>query len=71
MEVGSNRKVGQCRCAVDQVLLLREMRVQHRRIAVRIEARDYMTRFKGLLGNEAAATRNDVMLGAGLAFHVW
>jgi len=45
--------------------------IQHRRVALRIEARDYVTRFKGLLGNEAAVARNDVMLGAGVAFHVW
>ena len=45
--------------------------IQHRRVALRLEARDYVTRFKGLLGNEAAVARNDVMLGAGLAFHVW
>lgn len=44
--------------------------IQNRRVALRIEARDYVTRFRGLLGNEAAVARNDVMLGAGVAFHV-
>jgi hypothetical protein len=40
------------------------------RFALRIEARDYLTRFKGLSGNEDAATRNEVALSAGLAYHL-
>ena len=45
--------------------------IQLRHVALRLEARDYVTRFKGLLGNEAAVARSDLMLGAGLAFHAW
>jgi hypothetical protein len=42
---------------------------QHLRIAARLEARDYVSQFKGLTGNESASTRNDLVLGGGLAFH--
>jgi len=37
-----------------------------RRVALRIEARDYVTGFKPLVGGGAADTRNDVVLMAGL-----
>jgi hypothetical protein len=43
---------------------------QLNRIALRFEARDYLTRFKGLSGNDPASTRNDVALTAGMAFHL-
>lgn len=43
--------------------------LQHARIAARIEARDYLSRFKGLTGTESVSTRNDLVLGGGLAFH--
>jgi hypothetical protein len=39
-----------------------------RRIRVRVEARDYVTGFKPLAGTGAAATRNDVVLMAGLRY---
>ena len=39
-------------------------------IALRLEARDYLTQFKGLSGNDAASTRNEVALSAALAFHL-
>ena len=44
---------------------------QLNRIALRVEARDYVTRFKGLFGNDGAQARNDLMMGAGIAFHFW
>ena len=43
--------------------------MQHLNIAMRLEARDYVSRFKGLTGNDKASTRNDLVLGGGLAFH--
>jgi hypothetical protein len=43
---------------------------QLRRIAVRCETRDYLTRFKGVTGSESASTRNELMLSAGLAYHL-
>lgn len=43
---------------------------QLNRIAIRFEARDYLTRFKGLTGNDPASTRNEVALTAGMAFHL-
>lgn len=43
---------------------------QLNRIALRFEARDYLTRFKGLTGNDPASTRNEVALTAGMAFHL-
>ena len=38
------------------------------RLRVRVEARDYVTGFKPLVGGGAAAARNDVMLLAGLRY---
>lgn len=43
--------------------------LQHQNLAARLEARDYVTRSKGLLGIDKTATRNDVVLGGGLSFH--
>jgi hypothetical protein len=43
---------------------------QLNRIALRFEGRDYLTRFKGLSGNDPAETRNEVALMAGMAFHL-
>ncbi len=40
-----------------------------RRVAVRLEVRDYATGFKPLVGSGASATRNDVMLMAGVRFN--
>ena len=40
------------------------------RIALRLEARDYLTRFKGLSGNESVSTRNEITISAGLAYHL-
>src|SRR5580765_2129454 len=39
-------------------------------LALRFEARDYLTSFKGVTGNGATSTRNEVALSAGLAFHL-
>ena len=44
--------------------------LQMSRAALRVEARDYLTRFKGLAGTEAASNRNEVALTAGLAYHL-
>jgi hypothetical protein len=44
--------------------------IQHQRIALRLEARDYVTRFNGLAGGDAAEARNDLMIAAGLAIHI-
>lgn len=43
---------------------------QLNRFAVRFEARDYLTRFKGLSGNDAASTRNEIALSTGMVFHL-
>jgi hypothetical protein len=43
--------------------------LQLARTALRVEARDYVSPFKGLMGGEEAAWRNDVMLAGGFAFH--
>ena len=43
---------------------------QLNRFAFRFEARDYLTRFKGLSGNEAASTRNEIALTTGMVFHL-
>jgi len=40
------------------------------RIAFRLEARDYLTRFRGPTGNGDATTRNEVAISAGLAYHL-
>lgn len=42
---------------------------QMNRIAVRIEGRDFVTRFKGLTGDAAAEARNDIAVATGVAFH--
>src|SRR5690606_3751524 len=51
---------------------------QHRNVALRIEARDYLSRFSGLpvgkhgehsLHDDDTTTRNDLMFGAGLSLH--
>jgi len=44
--------------------------LQFNRVAVRFEARDYLTRFKGVAGNEEASTRNELALSVGLAYHL-
>jgi hypothetical protein len=41
------------------------------RFGLRIEARDYVSRFTGLTGNESASARNDFAVLAGLAIHLW
>lgn len=41
------------------------------RVAVRLEARDYLTRFKGIQGGEPTETRNDVAVLGALAVHWW
>jgi hypothetical protein len=41
------------------------------RVAIRLEARDYMTRFKGIRGDEPADTRNDLAILGALAVHLW
>ncbi len=46
------------------------MEFQHKSIALRVEGRDYVSRFKGLTGDEKSSTRNDLMFGAGLSFHL-
>ena len=38
-------------------------------LAVRVEGRDYVTRFKGLAGDQPARTRNDVMTMLGVVVH--
>lgn len=43
---------------------------QLNRLALRFEARDYLTRFKGLSGNDPAATRNEVALTTAMVFHL-
>ena len=40
------------------------------RVAMRLEARDYLTRFKGLSGNDEVSTRNEVAISLGLAYHL-
>lgn len=45
--------------------------IQREQMALRLEVRDYVTRFKGLLGGEPARARNDLMVGAGVVFHIW
>ncbi len=39
------------------------------RFAVRIEGRDYVTRFRGLTGDDKAKARNDLTFATGVAFH--
>ena len=43
---------------------------QMSRAALRVEARDSLTRFKGPAGTDAASNRNEVALTAGLAWHL-
>jgi hypothetical protein len=40
------------------------------KMALRFEARDYVTRFEGISGNDPASTRNEVALTGGVAFHL-
>jgi hypothetical protein len=42
---------------------------QMSRIAIRLEGRQTVTRFKGLTGNDKAEARSDVEIGTGMAFH--
>ena len=42
---------------------------QLNRLALRVEARDYISRFKGLTGDDQADTRNDLAFTGGVAFH--
>lgn len=44
-----------------------EFQLDH--LAFRLEGRDYMTRFKGLQGNQGAESRNDVSVVSALAIH--
>lgn len=39
------------------------------RIALRVEARDYLTRFKGIRSTENPSTRNELALSAGIVLH--
>jgi hypothetical protein len=39
------------------------------RLAMRVEARDYLTRFKGLAGELESETRNDLALVSSFVFH--
>ncbi|HET9325914.1 MAG TPA: hypothetical protein VFQ05_04005 [Candidatus Eisenbacteria bacterium] len=43
---------------------------QMSRVAMRLEARDYLTQFKGLTGNDDVSTRNEVTISLGLAYHL-
>jgi len=43
--------------------------LQHEKLALRVEGRDYISRFKGLSGELEADTRQDIAVVAGLAFH--
>jgi hypothetical protein len=43
--------------------------LQHANIAVRLEARDYVTRFNGFRGELDAKTYNSLVVGGGLAYH--
>jgi hypothetical protein len=45
------------------------MEFQNGTLALRLEGRDYLTRFKGLTGNQDAKTRNDIMTMVGVALH--
>ena len=40
------------------------------RVSLRVEGRDYVSRFKGLSGLEKTSTRNDVNVWAALAYHL-
>jgi len=42
---------------------------QIRRIALRVEGRDYLSRFQGLSGTDRTRTANDVTVAGGVAFH--
>lgn len=43
--------------------------LQHQNIAVRLEARDYVTRFNGFRSELKTKTSNSLVVGGGLAFH--
>lgn len=43
--------------------------LQHANIALRLEGRDYLSRFNGLRGNEETSTRNELVLGGGFSYH--
>ncbi len=45
-----------------------ELAISH--VGARIEARDYVSRFKGLDGLDGSSTRNDLMLAGALTFHL-
>ena len=45
-----------------------ELAISH--VGARIEARDYVSRFKGLNGLDPSSTRNDLMLAGALTFHL-
>lgn len=40
-------------------------------IALRLEARDYFTRFRGVTGNQGTSVRSELAFTAGLAYHIW
>lgn len=44
--------------------------VDRNRLGARIEVRDYVSRFKGIEGEEPSSTRNDVMLAGAITFHL-
>ncbi len=44
---------------------------QMAQVALRLEGRDYISRFKGVAGNQKASTRNDIGVVAGLSYHLW
>ena len=44
--------------------------VDRNRLGARIEVRDYVSRFKGIEGQEPSSTRNDVMLAGAITFHL-
>jgi hypothetical protein len=43
---------------------------QIHRMALRVEGRDYLSRFEGLDGTRDAETRNDLFVSAGIAYHL-
>jgi hypothetical protein len=44
------------------------IQADYKKIGVRIEGRDYLSRYDGLSGTDDRATRNDIGISAGLAF---
>jgi hypothetical protein len=44
--------------------------LQSNKVAFRVEARDYLSRYRGFSGTESSKTRNDLAVTAGLSFHL-